>query len=235
MEELVVNKRSVQKLGEDWIEAIVGKDFEGLAKLCQPDVSGSLLLPKRIPAVENMADLTKEVERWFGHYDSIEKEQSRIAMVGEKLAIFYRLRCIENGTADLIEQQIYCSMLDGRIKQLRLLCSGFQPDLVYGETQLDGARSSLASFIPSSKMATPHSHALLEFKANGSDGSTCALLTPFIKQKLGELNSGQVLEVHVDDITAKEDIESWSRLSGNALLKIDQRAGHELVFYISKK
>jgi TusA-related sulfurtransferase len=75
----------------------------------------------------------------------------------------------------------------------------------------------------------------LEFKADAGQGSTCAMLTPSIKSKLGGLSSGEVLEVHVDDLTAKEDIEAWSRLSGNLLLKMDQTADQELIFYIQKK
>ena len=56
--------------------------------------------------------------------------------------------------------------------------------------------------------------------ANSSamEGTTCAILTPVIRAKLREMETGQVLEVRVDDPTAREDLESWSRLSGNAVL-----------------
>ena len=44
-----------------------------------------------------------------------------------------------------------------------------------------------------------------------------------------------MLEVHVDDPSAKDDIEAWCRLSGNSLLKMEQGAGQELRFYLMKK
>ncbi len=50
---------------------------------------------------------------------------------------------------------------------------------------------------------------LLEFHTQASEvGSTCAILTPAIKSKLREMNSGQVLEVRVDDPSARGDIEA---------------------------
>jgi len=78
--------------------------------------------------------------------------------------------------------------------------------------------------------------AQLEFYGTGdSTGSTCALLTPAIKAKLREMTSGQVLEVRVDDPTAREDILSWSRLSGNEVLAILADEPPYLRFYLRKK
>ncbi len=51
-------------------------------------------------------------------------------------------------------------------------------------------------------------------------GATCALLTPAIKARLNELSSGQVLEVQVDDPTAREDMAAWSRLTGHQIIEM---------------
>jgi TusA-related sulfurtransferase len=78
--------------------------------------------------------------------------------------------------------------------------------------------------------------ALLDFHSTGDTAAaTCALLTPAIKAKLRELASGAVLEVRVDDPTAKEDILSWSRLSGNEVLDIFADGSRYLQFYLRKK
>ncbi len=66
-------------------------------------------------------------------------------------------------------------------------------------------------------------------------GSTCAVLTPAIKSKLREMSSGQVLEVQVDDPSAKGDIEAWCRLSGNTLLKMIDNESQALRFFVKKK
>jgi len=78
--------------------------------------------------------------------------------------------------------------------------------------------------------------ARLDFhSADESAGSTCALLTPAIKAKLREMTSGQVLEVRVDDPTAKEDILSWSRLSGNEVLAMFEGEAQGLRLYLRRK
>ena len=235
MEELMVEVQTPVKLGEEWVEAIIAQDFNRLTMICQPDVISTLMVPKRIFEYDNAFDLSTRIEDWFGEYDSIEKVHTRVALVGAKLGIFYRLSCKGGPASYTIEQQVYCTLRDGRISQLKLLCSGFQPDDVLVDAAPASYANTMVEFSPSTTQPAPQAQALLEFTANGAEGSTCALLTPHIKQKLGELSSGQVLEVHVDDITAKEDIEAWSRLSGNSILKMDQTGVQGLVFYISKK
>ncbi len=235
MEALMVNVKTVQELGEEWIQAILDKDFNHLTTLSYPDVKSILMVPSRIYQLENAIDLTEKVKDWFGDCDPIEKEQVRVAKVGEKLAIFYRYRCWENGVSSTIEQQIYCTVYEGRIQQLRLICSGFQPDQDLADTPAISLVNASATYTISPAESRHHADALLEFTANAGQGSTCSLLTPLIKHKLVEMNSGQVLEVRVDDSSAREDIEAWSRLSGNMLLKMDQIDGQGLVFYILKK
>ena len=89
---------------------------------------------------------------------------------------------------------------------------------------------------PPSGTALPVAQALLEMKAESeSTGSTCALLTPAIKAKLREMDSGQVLEVRVNDPTAREDVTAWCRLSGNELLAMMDEGQRELRFFLRKK
>ncbi len=85
-------------------------------------------------------------------------------------------------------------------------------------------------------MNPPVAHALLEMMAEStSPGSMCALLTPLIKARLKEMDSGQVLEVRVKDTTAREDIAAWCRLSGNELLATMDEGVHGLRFFVRKK
>lgn len=56
--------------------------------------------------------------------------------------------------------------------------------------------------------------------ANSEAGFICAGLTPLIKSRLREMESGQVLEVRVDDANARLDAPAWCRLSGNTLLAV---------------
>jgi TusA-related sulfurtransferase len=235
MDGLQANEPGSLQLGEEWIQAVIEKDFQRLVGLCHPDMHGRLMTPRRFDALENAADVAGKIEKWFHECRSIQKEQARVAMVGEKLAIFYRLRTEENGTLYSIEQQIYCSLSDGRIDQLSLLCSGFQLARAPDGAATAEVANRAANVSPVPEQPLLQAQALLDFKVSGGQGSTCAILTPSIKRKLGEMSSGQVLEVHVDDPTAQEDIEAWCRLSQNRLLKIDRGVGQELRFYLMKK
>ena len=65
-------------------------------------------------------------------------------------------------------------------------------------------------------------------------GEGCATLTPRIRARLRQLESGQILEVVSDDPAAREGVPAWSRLTGNPLLAaaVD---GDRLRFSIRKK
>jgi TusA-related sulfurtransferase len=90
----------------------------------------------------------------------------------------------------------------------------------------------MASGIEHSEYSPPDR---LEIYGSGGSGSSCAVLTPAIKAKLRGMASGQVLEVRVDDPTAREDILSWSRLAGHEVLAIFADEPGRLRFYLRKK
>src|SRR6266851_879561 len=62
----------------------------------------------------------------------------------------------------------------------------------------------------------------------------CGDLTPFIRHRLRELQSGQVLEVISEEPAAHEGIPAWSRLTGNELLATFNES-HRSRFFIRKK
>ncbi len=72
-------------------------------------------------------------------------------------------------------------------------------------------------------------------RASAPQGAICAVLTPTINAKLREMAAGQVLKVWVDDMAAYEDIASWSRLSGHALLLVREESPGTLCVYLRKK
>jgi TusA-related sulfurtransferase len=213
-----------QQIGEGWIQAIIQGDWDRLENYCQPYVQSDVLLPHRYFAFEKALDLAAKVREWFGECSAFTIEHTRIEPVGERLGICYRLRFLKQGAWKVAEQQLYCTLQDERIARLHLLCSGFQPIEAGG---LAGSGQEKAG----SEQA-----ALLVIQTGAEDqGSTCALLTPAIKARLREMESGQVLEVRVDDPSARQDIEAWCRLSGNSLLKISAAGETDLHFWVRKK
>ena len=116
-----------QQLGEDWIRAITEGALDRLEEYCHRKISGRLLIPAGLVNVANIADLIAEYRGWFGECSNLRVEASRVATVGEKLGIFYRLLLQDSGEWYRIEQQLYCTVKDGRALQVHLVCSGFQP------------------------------------------------------------------------------------------------------------
>ncbi len=62
----------------------------------------------------------------------------------------------------------------------------------------------------------------------------CGDLTPLIRGRIRELQSGQVLEVISEEPAAHEGIPAWSRLTGNELLATVTESGRSR-FFIRKK
>lgn len=84
--------------------------------------------------------------------------------------------------------------------------------------------------------ALPEPNAVLEWASTTpAQGTTCALLTPAIKAKLREMAPGQILEVRVNDMTARDDIVSWCRLSGHELLALAEEPPQLVRAYLRKK
>ncbi len=221
MENERLERLHLRQLGEDWIRAITDQALERLERFCHPEVLSQMLTPKRYLNFDNITDLVAKFRQWFGECSDFQVEHSRVELVGERLGISYRFLLQEQEGWYTIEQQLYCTIQGGRIAQLHLLCSGFQPVALSGHGERE---------------ASPDRDALLVFRTDTEkNGSTCAVLTPAIKSKLREMLSGQVLEVRVDDPAAREDIEAWCRLSGNPLVKMSEGAGSELQFFVKKK
>ncbi|HEX6544532.1 MAG TPA: sulfurtransferase TusA family protein [Ktedonobacterales bacterium] len=87
-----------------------------------------------------------------------------------------------------------------------------------------------------SASALPQPGAVLDMtQVPAAQGAMCALLTPAIKAKLREMAGGQVLEIRVNDPTAREDIASWCRLSGHELLAGIEDSPQLLRMFVRKK
>jgi TusA-related sulfurtransferase len=227
MEDERVERLRLQQIGEEWIQAITGGEMERLEGLCQPDVASQILTPRRYIAFDNLTDLIARIRLWFGDCRDFQVEHSRVEPIGERLGISYRFLLQEAEVWEVIEQQVNCTLQDGRIARLQLLCSGFELAELSRHTGLSNGPPEEAS---------PNRDALLVLHGDPtSSGATCAILTPAIKSKLREMVSGQVLEVRVDDPAAMEDIEAWCRLSGNSLVRMNGTEGQELQFFVKKK
>jgi TusA-related sulfurtransferase len=220
MDTAQVGAEQAQAIGDTWIEAITSGELERLAELCWPDVTSQLITPRRVLNHEDVAMLADSVHRWFGACRAFQVTYRRVARVGQRLSLAYAFRLQEDGAWFDVEQQVYAALRDGKIEHLKLLCSGFQP--------VSEPEGGAGEYLQADDV-------LVLPAGVGGQANTCALLTPAIKARLRALESGQVLEVRVDDLSARADIESWCRLSGNELIQMNAGQGQELQFFVRKK
>jgi TusA-related sulfurtransferase len=218
-----------QAVGESYVEALTARDFKALEQLFQPGVHFQGLVPSGLRNGATASEAVGWLQRWFGDKDTIDILQSGIEMVQDVLSLHYRLRVHDRYSGwQVIEQNAYAVLEDGKIAVMRLVCSGFQTIRINDRAK--------ANDVSKAAEPDPARDELLQFHTEAADiGATCALLTPLIRSKLNEMQSGQVLEVRVDDPTARDDIEAWSRLSGNALLQVIDDQGPEQRFFVMKK
>jgi tRNA 2-thiouridine synthesizing protein A len=65
-------------------------------------------------------------------------------------------------------------------------------------------------------------------------GTRCPLVVYNIGKEIKKLNSGEVLEVLVNDPAAEKDVPAWSRVTGHELLEVKKNNG-TIRFVIRKK
>jgi TusA-related sulfurtransferase len=68
-----------------------------------------------------------------------------------------------------------------------------------------------------------------------ASGHTCGTVEPMMKLQMRALESGQVLEVRVDDPAARLGVPAWSRLTGHALLATVEDDEQRTRFFLRKR
>jgi ketosteroid isomerase-like protein len=71
--------------------------------------------------------VAKTIAGWFSDSTVLDLIDSRTGDIGGKLYLSYRFHGVEEGKPYAIEQHLYCTLSDGKIRQVDLLCSGFTP------------------------------------------------------------------------------------------------------------
>ena len=118
-----------RSLGTDLAHAIAGQDAAALRSLISTPVTFRAVTPNRFWDAETAVDVADVILGvWFGP-DKLVTDISRLATdrVGDVEKVSYCLRVDLESGPSVIEQVAYYTGVDGRIVDLRLVCSGFRP------------------------------------------------------------------------------------------------------------
>lgn len=217
-------------LGRAFVDAIVAADFDRLEALLAPNVRFRALIPRKYQQASTAAGARALVEDWFSGTEHRELLGSTADLVGDRLALGYRLELVEAGERRIVEQHV-AAAVDGRqFRDLALVCSGFRPlatDPVGAVGTLGADASPGDDQHAESPAFTPAAHL-------DATGLSCATLTPTIRSAVLGLDVGAVLEIITDDPEAEEGLRSWTRLTGNELVAAEAGPGSARRFGIRR-
>jgi hypothetical protein len=119
-------------LGENFARAIAAKDQAALCAVLSDTIDFQALTPRRHWRASTNAEAAWEIilGPWFGAAHIDELCWVTTSRVAEREHVAYRLRVRSEDSVYLVEQQAYYSSgADGRIGWMRILCSGYLPEL----------------------------------------------------------------------------------------------------------
>jgi TusA-related sulfurtransferase len=200
---------STEAAARDLLSAITARDVVATTKVLARDVRVRALLPGGYEEYEGSPAVAGRLEAWFGGAEPFEVLAGDVRLIEDKVAVAFRLRLTRPGAQaeTIIEQTWLCSGRNGTIEHADVLCSGFRP-------------------LAQSAGATHDYDA-------GSLGCADGLAGAF-KERLMEVDVGDLLRVTTVDPSAKEDLPSLARLMGHTVRSIEARADGALTITVER-
>ncbi len=182
------------------VEALARRDFEAVEATLSPAVRFRALLPSGALECQSSGAVVERLTAWFGAAEQFEVQEATSQPVADRMRGQYRFRLrphpfVPESGWQVIEQQLFCEMADGKIVAVDLLCSGFRPE-------------------PEVESGMLHT-----FDA-GTMGCADGLSGEF-SRRIKSIAVGDVLTVVARDPAAKEDLPPLARMMGQRVLSVD--------------
>jgi hypothetical protein len=120
----------VTTAGETFARAVAAKDLTALRAVLCDTVDFQALTPGRVFHAGTSTELAVEIilGTWFARAQMDELCTVTVGQVAGREHVAYRVRLHADGDEYLVEQQAYYDIADdGRIRWMRVLCSGYRP------------------------------------------------------------------------------------------------------------
>ncbi len=126
LEEYVTARQTA--IGTDFVAALATHDLARLQACFQAEVKFRALVPGDLREGLGPEEATGWLLKWFGDADEVTVLTSSVEWMADRLHVAYRLHVRTKLDWDLIEQQAFCTVDNGLISVMNLVCSGFRPD-----------------------------------------------------------------------------------------------------------
>ena len=188
-------ERIERAAGEAFVDALAARDSRRLRAALHPEAHLRALVPSGFKESIGADSVAARLESWFAEAESVGIASRRVSYVSDRLRVQYRFdEHYQDGDTEVIEQDAFCEVRDGRIHSIDLLCSGHLPGPVEPRTKVQ------------------------RFDA-GDLGCGSGLPQEFRRQ-INALPIGGILETTARDPAAKEDLPALARLLGHEVLSV---------------
>lgn len=181
--------------------------FDQVATLMSPDVRLRALLPKRTETWEGPEAAIAGIAAWFTPW-TLKLLEHHADNVAGRYCVIDRFDARQDGQHAIIEQHVFWSIGPGGIESMDLLCSGFRPIVL-----AEGPRHVFDA---------------------GDLGCGDGLAAEFRRQ-VDAIPPGAILEVITSDPAAREDLPPLARMTGHAVLNVQNRGDGRTVVTVEKK
>ena len=177
------------------MEALAARDSKRLRAALHPDAHLRALVPSGFKESIGSDAVAARLESWFAEAERLTVVSKKVSHVSDRLRVQYRFdEHYPDGDSELIEQDAYCGVREGRIDSIDLLCSGHLPGSAEPGTEVrrvDAGELGCGSGLPQ------------EFR-----------------RQVSALPVGGILETATRDPAAKEDLPALARLLGHQVLSV---------------
>ena len=218
MDGIVTNQQLIV-VGQNARDLLKVRDFDRIRSLLDPRVEFRALVPRGIREGANSEEATAWLQQWFGDADEYEVLASSVDQVVDRLHIAYRIRLRKPTGWRVIEQQAYCTLRNGLIDTMRVLCSGFRPidadGVAGGRSTTQPIVCAVPAALASAGQATIQADAFYDAGTKGcADGPL-----EDIAGLMQRLATGQILEIRATDPSVAKDLPAWCRMTGHTYLR----------------
>ncbi len=195
--------------GEAFVDALAARDSTRLRAALHPEAHLRALVPSGFKESIGSDAVAARMESWFAGAERLTVVSRKVSHVSDRLRVQYRFdEHYSDGDSEVIDQDAYCGVREGRIDSIDLLCSGHLPG-----------------------PAAPGTEAR-RFDA-GELGCGSGLPEEFRRQ-VAALPLGGILETSARDPAAKEDLPALARLLGHQVLSVKTAADGQTIVIVKR-